>query len=170
MTMNKGSAAALIMSAAALIITGIAVVMQITFNGISSPAIIEKKNLSATVENRYGFSMFARTGDTLYVSGITGHTNGRFSDKPEDQYQQAYENISQALAIYGVSMNDVVSERVYYTEKLKNMDAAVRRKIRGVIYNDSFPASTWVQVVALDSPGAMVEIEVVVALTAAEAD
>ena len=42
----------------------------------------------------------------------------------------------------------------------------VRRRIRGEAYGESFPASTWVLVCALEVPDAMIEVEVTVALGA----
>lgn len=128
----------------------------------------ERKMLYPPVEEDLGYSMFSRVGDTLYVSGIVGYADGGFPDDPEKQYEAAYRNVAEALASYGATMEDVATERVYYTEKLKRIDPDARRAIRQKVYGGSYPASTWVQVEGMVLPDIMIEIEVVVALPNAD--
>ena len=120
------------------------------------------------IEEELGFSAVARVGNTLYLSGIIGHDGGAMPADPARQWELAYKNIAEVLATHGATMNDVASERVNFTAAMTAIDPAVRRKIRGDAYGTTFPASTWIQVVALIVPDAMIEIEIVAVLPSAQ--
>jgi 2-iminobutanoate/2-iminopropanoate deaminase len=126
--------------------------------------LVERTMFWPPVEEDLGYSMTARVGDTLYVSGNIGHDAGELPNDPALQYALVYKNIAEVLARHGATLADVAMERVYYTAALKDLDPAVRRRIRGEAYGTSFPASTWAQVCDLLAPGSMVEVEVTVAL------
>jgi 2-iminobutanoate/2-iminopropanoate deaminase len=116
------------------------------------------------VEEELGYSMTARVGDTLYVSGNVGHKDGFIPDDPALQYEYVYRNIGQVLARHGATFADVAMERVFYAAALTELDPAVRRRIRGEVYGTSFPAAIWVRVAGFEAPEAMLEVEVTVAL------
>jgi enamine deaminase RidA (YjgF/YER057c/UK114 family) len=124
----------------------------------------ERKMFYPPVEEELGYSMFTRAGNTLYVSGIVGHVNGTFSQDPAVQYEAAYKNIAEALAVFGVGLEAVAMERVYFTKALNAMDPVQRKQIRQKAYKGSWPSSTWIQVESLVESEIMVEIETVVIL------
>ena len=51
-------------------------------------------------EDEYGFSEAKRHGDTIYVSGPSGHNyeNGRVSPEASEKIRQAFSNIESVLA------------------------------------------------------------------------
>ena len=125
---------------------------------------IQKIQFWPPIEEELGFSQIVKVGNTIYLSGMVGHKDGGFPGDPHIQYEAVYRNIQEILATQGATLADIAVERVYFTAELLKLDPVVRRRIRGDVYGNSFPASTWVQVQALVEPNAMVEIEVMAVL------
>ena len=105
-----------------------------------------------SIENDIGFCQTLRTGNTLYISGVTGQ-----GDMPL-AVRSVYERLKQTLEANNLSFDNVVKENVYATD----LDAFIRnRGIRKDYYGQTFPAATWVQVQRLYLPSFVVEVELI---------
>ena len=106
-----------------------------------------------------------RAGDLLFVSGFVpvdgeGHLVG--GDDVVAQTRQVFANLAAVLAAAGATFADVVKVTVYLTD----IEDRVRiNPVRQEIFGDTRPASTLVEVSALVTPGAKVEIDAVAILS-----
>src|SRR5256714_10267989 len=105
-----------------------------------------------------------RAGDLLFVSGFVpvdgeGHLVG--GDDVVAQTRQVFANLAAVLAAAGATFADVVKVTVYLTDV---EDRARINPVRQEIFGDTRPASTLVEVSALATPGAKVEIDAVALL------
>jgi enamine deaminase RidA (YjgF/YER057c/UK114 family) len=110
-----------------------------------------------------GFSHAAvGTGRTVALAGQIGwDRDGKLvSDDFAAQFEKALDNLVVALRAAGGQPTDLISLRVYVTDKarynarLKEVGAAYRARL-----GKHFPAMALVQVADLLEPGALVEIE-----------
>jgi 2-iminobutanoate/2-iminopropanoate deaminase len=106
-----------------------------------------------------------RAGDLLFVSGFVpvdgeGHLVG--GDDVVAQTRQVLANLAAVLAAAGATFADVVKVTVYLTDI---EDRARINPVRQEIFGDTRPASTLVEVSALSTPGAKVEIDAVALLS-----
>jgi 2-iminobutanoate/2-iminopropanoate deaminase len=105
-----------------------------------------------------------RAGDLLFVSGFVpddgeGHLVG--GDDVVAQTRQVFANLAAVLVAAGATFADVVKVTVYLTD----IEDRVRiNPVRQEIFGDTRPASTLVEVSALATPGAKVEIDAVALL------
>ncbi len=106
-------------------------------------------------EAEIGYSQSVRVGDRVIVSGTVGDEE-RCKDM-ESQLVSAFAAIAETLAHDGATLADVVKETAYCVdiEALKKC-----QETRKKIYGGHLPATTWVEVRRLYSPGHLVEIEV----------
>ena len=105
-----------------------------------------------------------RAGNLLFVSGYIavdgdGHLVG--GDDVVAQARQVFANLAAVLAAAGATFADVVKVTVYLTDI---EDRARINPVRQDIFGDTRPASTLVEVSALATPGAKVEIDAVALL------
>ena len=106
-----------------------------------------------------------RAGDLLFVSGfVPVDGDGRLvgGDDVVAQTRQVFANLAAVLAAAGATFADVVKVTVYLTDI---EDRARINPVRREVFRDTRPASTLVEVSALATPGARVEIDVVALLT-----
>jgi 2-iminobutanoate/2-iminopropanoate deaminase len=106
-----------------------------------------------------------RAGDLLFVSGFVpvdgeGHLVG--GDDVVAQTRQVLANLAAVLAAAGATFADVVKVTVYLTDI---EDRARINPVRKEVFRDTRPASTLVEVSALATPGARVEVDAVALLT-----
>jgi 2-iminobutanoate/2-iminopropanoate deaminase len=105
-----------------------------------------------------------RAGDLLFVSGfVPVDGDGRLvgGDDIVAQTRQVFANLAAVLAAAGATFADVVKVTVYLT----NIEDRARiNPVRQEVFRDTRPASTLVEVSALATPGAMVEIDAVALL------
>jgi len=105
-----------------------------------------------------------RAGDLLFVSGfVPVDGDGRLvgGDDVVAQTRQVFANLAAVLAAAGATFADVVKVTVYLT----NIEDRARiNPVRQEVFRDTRPASTLVEVSALATPGARVEIDVVALL------
>ena len=106
-------------------------------------------------EEEIGYTQSKRIDNRIIVSGTVG--NEELYKDMESQLRDAYENIKTTLAHDGATLQNVVKEIVYCLdiEELKKC-----QQIRKEIYEGNLPATTWVEVRRLYSPGHLLEIEV----------
>jgi 2-iminobutanoate/2-iminopropanoate deaminase len=105
-----------------------------------------------------------RAGDLLFVSGfVPVDSDGRLvgGDDVVAQTRQVFANLAAVLAAAGATFADVVKVTVYLTDI---EDRARINPVRQDIFRDARPASTLVEVSALATPGAKVEIDAVALL------
>jgi 2-iminobutanoate/2-iminopropanoate deaminase len=105
-----------------------------------------------------------RAGDLLFVSGfVPVDGDGRLvgGDDVVAQTRQVFANLAAVLAAAGATFADVVKVTVYLTDI---EDRARINPVRQDVFRETRPASTLVEVSALATPGAMVEIDAVALL------
>jgi enamine deaminase RidA (YjgF/YER057c/UK114 family) len=108
-------------------------------------------------------------GRIVYIAGQLGlDANSKLVGEPGDfraQAAQAFENLKAALGAVGAEVENIVKINNYVVDIGKNIGAF--RELRDRHLNMSAPpASTAVGVPALALPGALFEIEAIVALAA----
>jgi len=123
----------------------------------------ETKSLGRPWEKEYGYAQAVKVGDTIYVSGQVSHDDkgdivGR--GDMEVQMRQAYANIQNVLAQYGVTMENMVDETLFVTDMDAAFAAAVKCR-RDVFSGSPVVASTIVQIQRLAFPELMIEIRCV---------
>ena len=105
-----------------------------------------------------------RAGDLLFVSGfVPVDGEGRLvgGDDVVAQARQVFANLAAVLAAAGATFADVVKVTVYLTDI---EDRARINPVREEIFGETRPASTLVEVSALATPGAKVEIDAIALL------
>jgi reactive intermediate/imine deaminase len=105
-----------------------------------------------------------RAGDLLFVSGfvpVDGDGQLVGGDDVVAQTRQVFANLAAVLAAAGATFADVVKVTVYLTDI---EDRARINPVRQEVFRDTRPASTLVEVSALATPGARVEIDAVALL------
>ncbi|MEA2929284.1 MAG: hypothetical protein QOG38_1712 [Hyphomicrobiales bacterium] len=103
-------------------------------------------------------------GRIVYIAGQLGFTvDGKMPEDFRGQTSQAFENLKNALAAVGAGFKDVVKINNYIVDIPANI--AIFREVRDQYLNMAAPpASTAIGVPALARPGALFEIEAIVAL------
>lgn len=123
----------------------------------------ETKSLGMPWEKEYGYAQAVKVGDTIYVSGQVSHDDkgdivGR--GDMEVQMRQAYANIQNVLAQYGLTMENMVDETLFVTDMDAAFAAAVKCR-QDVFSGSPVVASTIVQIQRLAFPELMIEIRCV---------
>jgi reactive intermediate/imine deaminase len=106
-----------------------------------------------------------RAGDLLFVSGfvpVDGDGQLVGGDDVVAQARQVFANLAAVLAAAGATFADVVKVTVYLTDI---EDRARINPVRQEVFRDTRPASTLVEVSALATPGARIEIDAVALLS-----
>ncbi len=107
----------------------------------------------------YLLSQAIQVGQLVFVSGQAGVADdGRIADGFDAQAEQAFRNLERALKAAGSSLRRVAKVTIYLTS-MENFPkiVALRRKW----FSAPYPADTIVEVSALYSPEAMIEIEAI---------
>lgn len=115
--------------------------------------------LRPEVERAYGYSHAVRIGDDVKISGAVSmddEGNPTAVGDLEQQMKNAYSDLEQVLAHYGLTFADVVVENVFTTDMAQFLELSA---YRGTIYSDPFPTGTWLEVEGLALPEFMIEIE-----------
>jgi 2-iminobutanoate/2-iminopropanoate deaminase len=105
-----------------------------------------------------------RAGDLLFLSGfVPVDGEGRLvgEDDVVAQVRQVFANLAVVLDAAGATFADVVKVTVYLTDIA---DRAAINPVRQEVFGATRPASTLVEVSALVTPGAKVEIDAVALL------
>lgn len=139
---------------------------------VATPAFAQVKHIQNS--NPGGIADAVWVGDTLYVSGqLPSPTKpaDRATNTPAvwgtttEQADSAFQKVQAALKAQGLGMGDVVMMRVYMVAgadgklDFQGMNAAYN-KYFGTADQPNKPARTTVQVAALVTPGALLEVEV----------
>lgn len=108
-------------------------------------------------EETFGYSRAIRVGSHVHVSGTTAQAPYVDDCDTYVQSKNALEIIEQSLVELGASFADVVRTVTYVTNMA---DADLVARAHHEAFASVRPASTLVQVAALDDPARTVEIEV----------
>ncbi len=107
------------------------------------------------------FCHAVRTGEWLFVSGLTAQESVASQGDILAQTESVLEGLKGVLEAEGGSLRDVVRVTVYVTEMDKLMEV---HQIRHCVFGDALPASTLVKVSALVRPELKIEIEAIARL------
>jgi 2-iminobutanoate/2-iminopropanoate deaminase len=101
-----------------------------------------------------------RAGDLLFISGQAGYgDDGRIVEGDfRAQGEQAFSNLSRALVAGGSNLEGVVKVTIFLTD-MGNFNQVV--ELRRKYFSEPYPADSIVEVSALYTPDAMIEIEAV---------
>jgi 2-iminobutanoate/2-iminopropanoate deaminase len=116
----------------------------------------------------YLLSQGIQVGNLVFISGQAGYgDDGRIvSGGFRAQGEQAFGNLRRALEASGASLKSVVKVTIFLTDMGKFKDIVdLRRKFFGPPY----PADTIVEVKALYTPEAMIEIEAIAVIEISKA-
>lgn len=108
-------------------------------------------------EDVFGYSRAIRVGDHIHVSGTTAQPPFVEGCDTYTQSKNALDIIEQALTAADAGLTDVVRTVTYITN-MADADQVARAHLEA--FADVRPASTLVEVSALDDPARTVEIEV----------
>lgn len=106
-------------------------------------------------------SQAIRVGEMLYVSGQAGYgDDGKIVDATdfEKQAHQAFRNLERALVAGGSSLDSVVKVTIFLTS-MAHFPKIV--ELRRKYFSQPYPADTIVEISALYTPEAMIEIEAI---------
>jgi enamine deaminase RidA (YjgF/YER057c/UK114 family) len=111
----------------------------------------------ASLPDPVRYSHAWRVDKTVYLAGALGTAaDGSVSPDIRVQSRVAFEKLATVMKEAGGSLQDIVKITVFITDmRLRDGFSEVRAEL----YPHDTPASTMVQVVALATPGALVEIE-----------
>jgi 2-iminobutanoate/2-iminopropanoate deaminase len=127
---------------------------------------IERVRTSPDPYEPYLLSQGLVVGDLVFISGQAGYTDagpvveGGF----RPQVEQAFANLRRALEAAGSSLRDVVKVTIFVTD-MGNFGEIVEARRRH--FAEPYPADTIVEIKALYTPEAMVEIEAIALRSAA---
>lgn len=112
------------------------------------------------ISQTYTFSQAVWHGDTLYCSGQIGtRADGTLPASMDDQFVQAFENVSAVLKAAGTGWHDVVDITTYHVGLNETLGTFAEIK-KGYV-KEPFPAWTAIGVAELAYPDALVEIRVI---------
>jgi reactive intermediate/imine deaminase len=107
----------------------------------------------------YLLSQAIQVGQLVFVSGQAGVTDdGRIADGFDAQADQAFRNLKRALEAAGSSLRRVAKVTIFLTS-MEHFPKIV--ELRRKWFSAPYPADTIVEVSALYSPEAMIEIEAI---------
>jgi 2-iminobutanoate/2-iminopropanoate deaminase len=105
-----------------------------------------------------------RVGNMLFISGQAGYgDDGKIvSGGFRAQGEQAFANLRRALDAGGASLNSVAKVTIFLTDMGNFQDVV---ELRRRYFSQPYPADTIVEIKALYTPEAMIEIEAIAAVT-----
>lgn len=107
----------------------------------------------------YLLSQAIQVGQLVFVSGQAGvGDDGRIKDGFDAQAEQAFRNLDRALKAAGSSLRHVAKVTIFLTS-MEHFPKIVELRRRW--FSAPYPADTIVEVSALYSPEAMIEIEAI---------
>jgi 2-iminobutanoate/2-iminopropanoate deaminase len=122
---------------------------------------LQRKNYPHMEPPFGAFCHAVRTGEWLFVSGLTARDSQAQQGDILAQTESVLERLKRVLETEGGGLRDVVRVTVYVTEMDRLMDI---HKIRHRYFGDALPASTLVQVAALVRPELKIEVEAIARL------
>ena len=113
----------------------------------------------------YLLSQAIRLDNLVFVSGQAGYdADGKIVEGGfRAQGEQAFANLRRALEAGGSSLKDVVKVTIFITDMQRNFEDVV--ELRRKFWSKPYPADTIVQISALYTPTALIEIEAIAAVS-----
>lgn len=130
--------------------------------------MLKRIHTTPDVYEPFLLSQGIRLGDTLYISGQAGYDdNGKIVKGGfRAQGEQAFANLSRALEAGGSSLAQVAKVTIFVTDMGHFKDVV---ELRRKHFSAPYPADTIVEIKALYTPEAMIEIEAIAAVATKEA-
>ena len=122
--------------------------------------MLKRIHTTPDVYEPFLLSQGIRMGDVLYISGQAGYgDDGKIvAGGFRAQGEQAFSNLRRALEAGGSSLNKVAKVTIFVTDMHHfNEVVDLRRKY----FSEPYPADTIVEIQALYTPEAMIEIEAI---------
>lgn len=114
----------------------------------------EKWHFDATLkqDTSAGYAQVVKVDNVLYISGAVSR------EITPEGITRLYKTLKASLASFGASFQNVVKENLYTTdiEAMKKYNY-----VRKEIYQNDFPAATWVQISRLFMADAKLEVELI---------
>lgn len=113
----------------------------------------------------YLLSQGIRVGDLVFISGQAGYgEDGKIIDGGfRAQGEQAFANLRRALVAGGSDLQNVVKVTIFLTDMGNFKDVV---ELRRTFFSPPYPADSIVEIKALYTPEAMIEIEAIAAVLA----
>ena len=121
---------------------------------------IERKNYPGIPVTGSPHFHSVRTGNFLFLAGATAKMTSAENGTMADQTRVILERMRYILECEGGSLCDVVKITSYVTD-LSESAKSQTQDIRREYFGESLPASTRVQVVGLDGPSLLIEIDAI---------
>jgi len=121
---------------------------------------IERKNYPGIPVTGSPHFHSVRTGNFLFLAGATAKMTSAENGTMADQTRVILERMRYILECEGGSLCDVVKMTSYVTD-LSESAKSQTQDIRREYFGESLPASTRVQVVGLDGPSLLIEIDAI---------
>ena len=114
--------------------------------------VIVPESAKKVYEN-WHFAPAVRSGNLVFFSGVIGH-----GDTTEDEFRNAWSSLEATLKEAGLGFENIIDTTLYLVDLQKN--AGVMAKVKDEFIKAPYPASTWIGITELISPGAKAEIKV----------
>jgi 2-iminobutanoate/2-iminopropanoate deaminase len=127
--------------------------------------MLKRIHTTPDVYEPYLLSQAIRMGDILYVSGQAGYGNdGKIVEGGfRAQGEQAFSNLRRVLEAGGSSLGNVAKVTIFLTDMSCFKEIV---ELRRKHFTEPYPADTIVEIKALYTPEAMIEIEAIAAVAA----
>jgi reactive intermediate/imine deaminase len=122
--------------------------------------MLKRVHTTPDIYEPYLLSQGIRMGDVLYISGQAGYADdgkivaGGF----RAQGEQAFSNLRRALEAGGSSLSRIAKVTIFVTD-MGHFNEVV--ELRRKYFSEPYPADTIVEIKALYTPEAMIEIEAI---------
>ena len=125
--------------------------------------MLKRIHTTPDVYEPFLLSQGIRMGDVLYISGQAGYgDDGKIvAGGFRAQGEQAFSNLRRALEAGGSSLDRVAKVTIFVTD-MGHFDEVV--ELRRKYFSQPYPADTIVEIKALYTPEAMIEIEAIAAV------
>lgn len=122
--------------------------------------MLKRVHTTPDVYEPFLLSQGIRLGEVLYISGQAGYgDDGKIVEGGfQAQGEQAFSNLRRALEAGGSSLRNVAKVTIFVTD-MSNFKEVV--ELRRKYFSEPYPADTIVEINALYTPEAMIEIEAV---------
>ena len=125
--------------------------------------MLKRVHTTPDVYEPYLLSQAIRMGDVLYVSGQAGYgDDGKIVEGGfRAQGEQAFSNLRRVLEAGGSSLKSVAKVTIFLTDMSYFKEIVELRRRH---FSEPYPADTIVEIKALYTPEAMIEIEAIAAV------
>jgi 2-iminobutanoate/2-iminopropanoate deaminase len=125
--------------------------------------MLKRVRTTPDVYEPFLLSQGIRMGDVLYISGQAGYgDDGKIVEGGfRAQGNQAFSNLRRALEAGGSSLDKVAKVTIFLTD-MGHFNEVV--ELRRKYFSEPYPADTIVEIQALYTPEAMIEIEAIAAI------